>query len=191
MTYAYACLRMHLGPRKNRTYFIKLIISINNNKKGKKREINKNCPLEKKKKRKKGGSGADRIRSRMCILFAALSNFLTASFVFDGRSAAAAAASATVADAAAGLLRVVCSGGGRRRSVGAGRGPVHQIGPGQSVAVDVVVRLFAVSVRLGSAVRRGFRLVGHLHTGTQQTERVNRCIVSMRSSCIIRHDGRV
>lgn len=55
MTYAYACLRMHLGPRKNRTYFIKLIISINNNKKGKKREINKNCPLEKKKKKKERG----------------------------------------------------------------------------------------------------------------------------------------
>jgi len=47
----------------------------------------------------------------------------------------------------------------RRRSVRSGRGPVHQVGPGQSVAVDVVVRLFAVAVgRLGRAVDRGFGL---------------------------------
>lgn len=51
----------------------------------------------------------------------------------------------------------------RQRSVSAGRGPVHQVGPGQSVAVYVVIRLFAVTVRrLGHTVCSRFRLVAHL-----------------------------
>lgn len=67
------------------------------------------------------------------------------------------AMTAATAAAAAAVTR------GRRRSVRAGRGPVHQIGPGQTVAVDVIVRLFAVAVRrLGRTVGRRFRLVAHL-----------------------------
>jgi len=69
---------------------------------------------------------------------------------------AVTAALATIAAAAAEARR-------RRRSVSAGRGPVHQIRPGQSVAIYVVIRLFAVTVRqLGYTVCGHFLLVAHL-----------------------------
>lgn len=57
----------------------------------------------------------------------------------------------------------------RRRSVRSGRGPVHQVGPGQSVAVYVVVRLFTVAVgRLGRSVRQRFGLGAHLENAKQK-----------------------
>lgn len=84
----------------------------------------------------------------------------------------------TTAAAAAAAAAAAVTRGGRRRSVRAGRGPVHQIGPGQTVAVDVIVRLFAVAVRrLGRTVGRRFRLVAHL-CNTRQTKNHTALIIS-------------
>lgn len=79
------------------------------------------------------------------------------------------AATASAAAMAASATAVACRLWRRRRSVCAGRGPVHQIGPGQSVAVDIVIGLFAISVRrFGRAVGGRCGLATHLRK-TQKT----------------------
>jgi len=93
------------------------------------------------------------------------------------------------------VVVVVGGGGGfgggdggvvNRRSVSAGRGPVQQVGPGQSVAVYVIVGLFAVSVRrFGRTVRGRRGLVARLCT-TGRTKTKNRKPIVLETCRLLR-----
>lgn len=71
----------------------------------------------------------------------------------------------------------------RRRSVRSGRGPVHQVGPGQPVAVYVIIGLFNVPVcRFRRTVGRGYRLVGDLCDGGKRKKQEKYKLLSIRTS---------